>query len=307
MGKKKRSSSTGSLKSFILLLLILGGGAYFYQNQQNLPEAKELTKELSHTLEKAQKEVAQRLPEKPQDEAESQPSANRISSKLEIPVMLTKREEIKLQRTGYTVSYNNFYKTPNWVAWELTRQETKGSEERKNRFAPDPDLPEPRVEHADYTHSGYDRGHMAPAADMKWSKKAMEESFYMSNICPQNQKLNRDDWGDLEELCRSWARKYGTVYIACGPIYDKKQPKRIGEHRVAVPDRFFKVVLIYNRKSPIAMGFLFDNKAHHQALDKYMVSVDSVEKVTGMDFFSKLPDNVENRIEADIPALPSGR
>ena len=88
MGKKKRSSSTGSLKSFILLLLILGGGAYFYQNQQNLPEAKELTKELSHTLEKAQKEVAQRLPEKPQDEAESQPSANRISSKLEIPVML---------------------------------------------------------------------------------------------------------------------------------------------------------------------------------------------------------------------------
>lgn len=89
MGKKKRSSSTGSLKSFILLLLILGGGAYFYQNQQNLPEAKELTKELSHTLEKAQKEVAQRLPEKPQDEAESQPSANRISSKLEIPVMLT--------------------------------------------------------------------------------------------------------------------------------------------------------------------------------------------------------------------------
>ena len=78
-------------------------------------------------------------------------------------------------------------------------------------------------------------------------------------------------------------------------------------HRVAVPDRFFKVVLIYNRKSPIAMGFLFDNKAHHQALEKYMVPVDSVEKVTGMDFFSKLPDEVENRIEADIPALPSGR
>ena len=151
MGKKKRSSSTGSLKGFILLLLILGGGAYFYQNQQNLPETKELTKEFSHTLEKAQKEVAQRLPEKSQDETEAQPSASRINSKLEIPVMLTKREEIKLQRTGYTVSYNNFYKTPNWVAWELTRQETQGSEERKNRFVPDPDLPEPRVEHADTT------------------------------------------------------------------------------------------------------------------------------------------------------------
>ena len=91
MGKKKRSSSTGSLKGFILLLLILGGGAYFYQNQQNLPEAKELTKELSHTLEKAQKEVAQRLPERSQDETAAQPSANRISSKLEIPVMLCSR------------------------------------------------------------------------------------------------------------------------------------------------------------------------------------------------------------------------
>lgn len=307
MAKKKRGSSTGSLKGFILLLLILGGGTYFYQSQQNLPEAKEVEKDISETWEKAQKGVSQRITENADEEAVSSSSANRISSKLEIPVVLKKREEIQLQRTGYTVSYNNFYKTPNWVAWELTRQETKGDEERKNRFVPDPDLPEPRVEHADYTHSGYDRGHMAPAADMKWSKKAMEESFYMSNICPQNQKLNRDDWGDLEELCRSWARKYGTVYIACGPIYDQKQPKRIGEHRVAVPDRFFKVVLIYNRKNPIAMGFLFDNKAHHQALQKYLVPVDSVEKVTGMDFFSKLPDNVENRIEAELPALPSGR
>lgn len=304
MKKKKRSSSIGSLKGFILLLLVLGSGAYFYENQSSLPEAKELEKGISQTLDKAQEKITQRLPEK-SDNVSS--PVYRINSRLEIPVTLTKREEIKLQRTGYTVSYNNFYKTPNWVAWELTRQETKGDEERKNRFVPDPDLPEPRVEHADYTHSGYDRGHMAPAADMKWSKKAMEESFYMSNICPQNQKLNRDDWGDLEELCRSWARKYGTVYITCGPIYDQKHPKRIGEHQVAVPDRFFKVVLIYNRKNPIAMGFLFENKAHHQALQKYLVPVDSVEKVTGMDFFSKLPDDVENRIEAELPALPSGR
>lgn len=102
---------------------------------------------------------------------------------------------------------------------------------------------------------------------MKWSKKAMQESFYMSNICPQNQKLNRDDWGDLEDACRKWARKYGTVYIACGPIYDKSKPERIGKHQVAVPDRFFKVVLINNRKNPIAMGFIFPNAAHHQKLE----------------------------------------
>lgn len=131
----------------------------------------------------------------------------RTISQLEIPVTIKKRNEIRLNRTGFTISYNNFYKVPNWVAWELTRQETTGNEERKSKFLPDPDLPEPRVEHSDYTHSGYDRGHMAPAADMKWSEKAMQESFYMSNICPQNQKLNRDDWGDLENECRTWAKK----------------------------------------------------------------------------------------------------
>lgn len=118
-----------------------------------------------------------------------------------------------MTRTAFTISYNNFYKTPNWVAWELTRQETSGNEERKNKFLPDPDLPEPRVEHSDYTHSGYDRGHMAPAADMKWSEKAMQESFYMSNICPQNQKLNRDDWGDLEEECRRWAKNMAASIL----------------------------------------------------------------------------------------------
>ena len=190
------------------------------------------------------------------------------------------------------------------MAWELTRAETEGTEGRKNKFEPDPDLPEPRAEHSDYTHSGYDRGHMAPAADMKWNKKAMEESFYMSNICPQNRKLNRDDWGDLEEKCRNWAEKYGKAYIVCGPIYDSKSPKRIGKHKIAVPERFFKAILIYEGKTPIAMGFLFENKAHHQNLRNYLVSVDKIEEETGLDFFSKLPDTIESRIESTIPDMP---
>ena len=284
--KKKKQSSNKTLPLLIIAVLI-GLMAYKYR----LLDEKFL-KGLPDII--------------PTEQTSALPSSAPADA-LEIPVMQSRTGGQLIKRKGYTLSYNADYKTPQWVAWELTGKETKGKEERTDKFLPDPDVRGAKAYSNDYTKSGYDRGHMAPAADMKWSKKAMEESFYMSNICPQNQKLNRDDWGDLEELCRSWARKYGTVYIACGPIYDKKQPKRIGEHRVAVPDRFFKVVLIYNRKSPIAMGFLFDNKAHHQALEKYMVSVDSVEKVTGMDFFSKLPDNVENRIEADIPALPSGR
>lgn len=299
---KKKSQGTGSLKGFIGLLCLIGIALFFHQtnekgNHLSLESTKEKVKE-------AVTGIQQKVDEIQQEKKETSLSNNgntSYSTRLEIPVALKKRDEIVLKRIGYTVSYNNTYKTPNWVAWELTREETQGKEDRKDKFVPDPDLPEPRVEHADYTRSGYDRGHMAPAADMKWSEEAMAQSFYMSNICPQNQKLNRDDWGDLEETCREWAKKYGRVYIVCGPIYDKKNPKRIGKHQVAVPDRFFKVVLIENRKNPMAMGFLFDNAAHHQALEKYMVTVDSVEAVTKLDFFSKLSDSVENRIEAEIP------
>lgn len=287
MAKKRKKQAGGGLKGFILLAAIIFGALYLYQN-----DGKIFSSETIRTLtDKAS--VTENTKAKAPD--------GRYSLQLEIPKTIRQRDETIITHTGYTVSYNHHYKTPNWVAWELTRQETTGEEGRTNQFLPDPSLPEPRVEASDYTHSGYDRGHMAPAADMKWSKQAMKESFYMSNICPQNRKLNRDDWGDLEEKCREWAKKYGRVYIACGPIYDKASPKRIGKHQVAVPDRFFKVVLIYNRKNPIAMGFLFENKAHHQNLKNYMVKVDQVEEETGLDFFSKVPDEVENRIESIVP------
>ena len=273
MARKGKKKSGGGLKGFILLVVLIAGALYIHrQGGITLP-------------------------------AETAEAPATVSTRLEIPETLTRRSEQVIEHLGYTVSYNSFYKTPNWVAWELTRKETEGEEGRTNKFLPDPELPEPRVTTSDYTRSGYDRGHMAPAADMKWSRQAMKESFYMSNICPQNRKLNRDDWGDLEESCRKWAEKYGTVHIACGPIYDTKSPKRIGKSRVAVPDRFFKVVLIYNRKNPMAMGFLFDNKAHHQNLKNYMVTVDKVEEETGLDFFPKVPDSIEERIESTVPDI----
>ena len=290
MGKKRKS--TGSLRGFFLLIALIITAFFIYQYRNGNATVDIKLRELT---EKAKSAVTNAG-----TSADVPPSINQ----LEIPISTRKREEIILHRTAFTISYNNDYKTPNWVAWELTRAETEGTEGRKNKFEPDPDLPEPRAEHSDYTHSGYDRGHMAPAADMKWNKKAMEESFYMSNICPQNRKLNRDDWGDLEEKCRNWAEKYGKAYIVCGPIYDSKSPKRIGKHKIAVPERFFKAILIYEGKTPIAMGFLFENKAHHQNLKKYLVSVDKIEEETGLDFFSKLPDTIESRIESTIPDMP---
>lgn len=238
------------------------------------------------------------------NEASSKLETGSLNLKLEIPVATRTHDEIILKRFAYTTSYSKKMKNPNWVAWELTRKEIQGKQERNDRFIPDPDLPEPKARTSDYTNTGYDRGHMAPAADMKWSSRAMDESFYMSNICPQQKTLNRGDWNDLEDACRVWAKRYGTVYIACGPIYDRAKPKRIGTNKIAVPDRFFKVVLIYNRKDPMAFGFIFPNVAHSQDLDKYQVTVDDIENITGFDFFSKLPDHIEDYIEAEIRPLP---
>lgn len=337
MAKRNNNSSLSTLGKWIKILLIIViilVGGYLYLKQENkLPreiENLQVEKIVNKTINETLNETGE-LKDKLIDKIASTSNRNTPSTgkkktskeessetidnqkqgslnlKLEIPVALQKKDETIIKRIGYTASYNNKMKNPNWVAWELTRKETIGKEERTNKFLPDPNLPEPRVKTSDYTHTGYDRGHMAPAADMKWSEKAMQESFYMSNICPQNQKLNRGDWGDLEEVCRGWAKKYGTVYIACGPIYDKAQPKRIGSSKIAVPDRFFKVVLIYNRKDPMALGFIFPNKAHSQDLSLYQVSVDSVEKVTGLDFFSRLPDSVEDRIEAETIKLPTTR
>ena len=324
--KKRKKKSGMKWKFLFLTAIILGAGIYYYIFSSNnegvglpeLPDKSDIQQTLKKTAQEANKLkdglIAQAENLKPVIEKIKTGNDNETDRtevpklNLEIPAYTYPgkyKNEIVLHRTGYTVSYNVYYKNPNWVAWELTREETKGETDRYNKFMPDPDLPEPRVVHKDYTRSGYDRGHMAPAADMKWSKQAMIESFYMSNICPQVGNLNRGDWNDLEELCRDWAEKYGRIYIACGPIFDSKSPKRIGEHKVAVPDRFFKVILIYNRKNPIAMGFIFKNIARSQDIEKYMVTVDSVENVTGMDFFSKLPDDVENRIESIIPQLPS--
>lgn len=229
---------------------------------------------------------------------ESSQKAN--TSQMEIPLMDAKKQGQIIQRTGYTLSYDAKNKTPQWVAWELTKAETKGNEERTNDFQPDPDVIGAKVITYDYSGSGYDRGHMAPAGDMKWNRKAMQESFYMSNICPQNHNLNTEDWNDLEMKSREWARRYGKVYIVCGPIYNGKRTEYIGSHRVKVPDAFFKVILINETDKQCALGFLFENESGERPLKEYLVSVDSIEKITGLDFFSSLPDDIENTVEAEV-------
>ena len=203
-----------------------------------------------------------------------------------------------LERTGYVASYNKATLLPNWVAWHLTAERTEGSAKRSGvDFAEDTEVPEPRATDWDYYNSGYDRGHMCPAADNKWSKKAMEESFLFTNMCPQNGNLNRGDWNEMEMACRKWAKKYGALYIVCGPILYKGKHKTIGKNKVVVPEAFFKVVL-RTGDDPQAIGFIYKNTSGNRPKDSYVNTVDEVERITGIDFFPSLPDDVEKNVEA---------
>ena len=216
----------------------------------------------------------------------------------ELPRVINNQPEQVIQHLGYTVSYNPDWLVPNWVAYELTNAETSGEQERKNHFKPDPLVNGDPVVTGEYANSGYDRGHMAPAADMKWSEQAMRESFYMTNMCPQLHSLNAGDWKDLEELARDWAQLYGNIYIACGPIVEPDYTTIGKNHMIAVPSAFYKVFLRQTRQGWTSIGFIMPNQAGNRPLMTYMLSVDEVEAQTGIDFFYNLPDDLEAQVES---------
>ena len=233
----------------------------------------------------------------------------------EMPAKLADRPEQILKRRGYTTSYNSKTKTPNWVAWHLTKAHTYGSYQRDQEvFAEDESVKAPRATDNDYYNSRYDRGHMCPAGDNKWDQQAMTESFLFTNVCPQNHGLNKYEWNDLEILCRDWAREYGAIDIVCGPLYSSgserfsvgkgsdSQQKTIGRNMVWVPDAFFKVVLCRQGR-PKAIGFVYRNEGKKQPMGEAVRSVDEIEAMTGIDFFPALDDATESRIEASASLL----
>lgn len=204
---------------------------------------------------------------------------------------------IPLERAAYRLSYNPATRLPVWVAWHLTAEHTDGPYSRKGiKFAEDEDVPVPRATNMDYVNSGYDRGHICPSGDNKWSEEAQLQSFLYTNCCPQLHNLNAGDWNELEGKCRKWAQQYGGVYIVSGPLLLNKKHKTIGKNKVVVPEAFFKVVLCMEGE-PKAIGFIYRNEANNKTMSSYVNTVDDVERLTGLDFFSALPDEVEREVE----------
>ena len=229
------------------------------------------------------------------------PSKNAIVEKkqpLELPSISDKDDIV--EHLGYTASYNHEWLIPNWVAYELTREELNGTTKGEESFQWDPSIKGKQAWREDYSGSGWDKGHMIPRADLKWSAKAYSESFYFSNICPQNHDFNAGAWLTTENMARRIARKYGSVYVVCGPLVLDNSFGTIGEHKVVVPDAFFKAFLICDQGDYSAIGIIMNNVSDNQRLKDCSMSVDELEAKCGLNLFAGLNPTIQDTIEARI-------
>lgn len=208
-----------------------------------------------------------------------------------------KAEGALIENNYYSLDYNTEHKQPNWVYYMLTKSHITGTAPRASNFK---DCTRGSIASSfnkDYLKSGYDKGHLCPAADMKLSKEAMAETFQMWNISPQNPSLNRGRWSDLESTVRGYIKdEADTLFIVTGPVFTTNIGS-IGEGKVTVPTLFYKVV--YNPKRG-SIGFLMPNQKLDSPLSSWQVSIDLIEAITGIDFYPQLPDELEDEIEAQV-------
>ncbi|MCX6268840.1 MAG: DNA/RNA non-specific endonuclease [Bacteroidetes bacterium] len=269
---------------FILTILHLSAGISIAQQEATTAEGKKILVNPDGTWKSAPAESS----------AEIHPTS---IPNLELPKANPKDQIIT--HIAYTLSFNKTCHVANWVAYELTSEETVSVVKRNNKFVPDPLLTSCTLTNADYNGSGYDRGHLAPSADMCFSYETMAESFYLSNMTPQNPSFNRGIWSKLEKQVRQWALDEKAVYVVTGSVLTKGLPA-IGSDRITVPAYFYKVILDYTEPEIKGIGFIMPNAGSQEPLQHFAVTIDSVERVTGTDFFFQLPDDQEKVIESTI-------
>jgi endonuclease G len=205
-----------------------------------------------------------------------------------------------ITKTGFTLAYNEAAEQAWWVAYHLTSDELKGTLDRDNfDFDEDVEVSTGSASLRDYKGSGYDRGHLVPAADVKWNAKAMQASFLMSNVSPQKHSFNAGIWERLESRFRGWAKRDGSLYIVTGPLLKEKPNNTIGINQVWVPNSYYKVALTYKKNRWHAAAFIIDHQASGKNLEPYFLTIDEVERQTGLDFFPAIPDELEEELESE--------
>ena len=321
LGMKKLIAAASTLIAAAIVWLGQSCGIINLTANDNEASRQEQTQEQKQTS--SQERTSGQKQKSNQNQKQKTTEALTDTERIEAALMAEGVPSQMLVRDGYITSYNKETRCPNWVGWHLTAEHCQNggierdgvpyydedgnaigigkltSKTTRNCYIVDKDVPSPRQELDDWTNNRYkmSHGHMCPAADCDWSKAAINQSFLLTNMCPQNSSLNSGDWRVLEERCRKWAEKYGDVYIVAGPVFDSNTTRTIGDNRIAVPDAFFKVVLHLGNK-PQALGFIYANEAAQHDMKHYVLTVDEVEAKTGIDFFSSLSDDIETAVEA---------
>ena len=202
-----------------------------------------------------------------------------------------------VHHNGYSLSYSERHEQAEWVAYELKKQHLSSTHFDRPYFEIDKAVKTGAASWKNYKKSGYDRGHLCPAGDRRYSREAHDETFLTSNISPQEHGFNSGIWNTLEQKVRYWAKKYDGVFVVTGGVLESDL-KTIGSEEVAVPNQFYKVILDYNSGKPKMLAFLMPHENSSKPLYEFVVSVDTIEDLTGIDFFPELDDAIEKKIEA---------
>ena len=210
-------------------------------------------------------------------------------------------EDQLLCREGYAVGYDYDRKIPSWVAYKLTPDSVNKRFERSNKFKEDPEVPvQYRSTLSDYKGSGYDRGHMAASATVDFTYQSMMESFLLTNMAPQLPGLNRQGWRHLESYIREWTNEREKLYVVTGAMFSGTHV--IIGNGVHVPTYFYKV--IYDPVNQDAIAFLVPHrKISKSDLPTFIVSVDDVEGLTGLDFNNLVDNSIEDDMEDDVERM----
>lgn len=199
--------------------------------------------------------------------------------------------------------YSEDHEQAAWVAHVIMPDIEHGKVGRTNDFRPDPLVRTGTAAKEDYWHSGYDRGHLAPSADFRWNKTALSESYFYSNMSPQRPSLNRKKWAKLEDRLRQYVvYTKRPLYVVTGPVLHENLPKLDNEgklNEVSVPEYFYKVVADLEAKEPKGIAYVMKNDVNELPVVSYAISIDSVETLTGLDFFSSLSEEIQAKVEAD--------
>ena len=207
-----------------------------------------------------------------------------------------------IQHSYFTLSYSETNRQAEWVAYNLTPESINGVQERTDDFKIDPKVKNNPVASGDYSGSGYDRGHLCPAADMKLNLTSMSETFYMSNMSPQDPSFNRGIWETLESRVRTWAIEKNGIYVITGPILNNICGS-IKNGTISVPCSYYKIIFKDNGTDKIAIALILDNKGSSSSLKSFATSIDKIESLTGINFLSGLTDDIENKLESNINTL----